>query len=288
MIHEFKKIKTSDDILLHALIREKGAQMWLIHVHSYGEHHGRHKFILDNCSQYYNILQFDLRGHGESEGNISKINDFNTLCRDLDDVIHFLKDRYKMKNYVLLGHGLGGLICADYIQNFAKRNCYPNKLFLSSPLLHMSGVVGEVLSMTDKYIFSLADKTTIPFKVPNFIQNKKLSHDGRVYQSYKNDMLCKTSISSKFLVKLLKTIRDVSSRPLRADCEVYCALAEEDFLVNSYLVKEFFSRFEKGAMVTLIEGAYHELHNEVEMYRSKYQKFLFDSLIDTQFQMKAL
>jgi acylglycerol lipase len=288
MINEYKKILTCDDIELNVLIHEEGHKDWLIHLHDYGEHHGRHQHVLDQASRFHNIIQVDLRGHGDSGGDLSKIRDFRVLTRDLDDVIHFLKKEYSLSSYSLMGHGLSGLIICDYLQNFAKKDLYPNKVFLVGPLLFLHGAVGQLLAYTEKYVFSALDKVTINFSIPNFIDPKKLSHDGRIFQSYCYEDKVKTSISSHFLYKLLKTARDVNSRPLRANCQLSIAMGGEDDLINVGLTEDYFNRFERGSKILVVDGAYRELQHEVEMFRYPYEHFLKNSLFDEKFSMKLL
>lgn len=288
MIHEIKKIKTRDDQLLHGLVFERGHSHWLIHIHDYGEHSGRHTHLLDLGSRFYNLLQFDLRGHGQSGGSVKDIDDFRVMTRDLEDVISFLKSEYSIKKFSIIGHGLGGLITCDYLQNFAKKEFYPEKCFLVSPLLYLHGALGQLLGLTEKYVFSALDKITIDFKIPNFVNPKLLSHDGRIFQSFKLDKKNKTSINSHFLYKILQTARDINSRPLRAECQLSVVLAGDDYQINVGLTREYFSKFERAAKILLVEGAYHELQHEVEMFRYPYEKFLKEAMFEKDFATKLM
>lgn len=288
MINEFKKIQTRDNLNLNALVFERGNKEWLIHLHDYGEHHGRHLHILEHSSRFYNILQLDLRGHGDSEGSVKEIDDFRVLTRDLEDVITYLSKNYSMKTFSLMGHGLGGLVICDYLQNFAKSELYPLRTFLVAPMLYLHGSLGHLLSYTEKYVFSALDKITFNVSIPKFIDASKLSHDGRIFQSFQLDKKIKTSIPSHFLFKILKTARDINSRPLRANCHLSVAMGGEDNLINVELTDEYFKKFERGSKVLIVEGAYRELQHEVEMFRYPYEQFLKESMFDKDFARKLM
>lgn len=288
MINEFKKIKTRDDVELNALVLESGKKTWLIHLHDFGENIQRHHSILDPASRFYNILQVDLREHGNSGGVLSEMSDFRVLTKDLEDCIIFLQNNYAMNEFNLIGHGLGGLIICDYLQNFAKIDRYPGKVFLQGPLLFLHGTLGQILGLTEKFVFSVINKISIDVKIPNFIDAKKLSHDGRVFQSVQLDKTMKTSISSSFLLMMLATMRDIATRPLRANCHLAVALAGEDYSINVGMVQNYFQQFEKTSKILVIDGAYKELHHEVEMFRYPYEEFFKDFIFEKSISRKLL
>lgn len=288
MINEFKKILTRDDVELNALVLESGKKTWLIHLHDYGENIQRHQSFLDPASGFYNILQLELREHGISGGKLSEINDFRTLTKDLEDAINFLQNNYAMNEFNLIGHGLGGLIICDYLQNFAKTDKYPNKVFLQGPMLFLHGTLGKLLGLTEKFVFSAINKITFDISIPNFVDAKKLSHDGRVFQSFQLDKSIKTSISSHFLLMMLAAMREIASRPLRANCHLAVALAGEDYSTNISLVQNYFQQFEKTSKILVIDGAYKELHNEVEMFRYPYEEFYREFMFEKSIARKIL
>ena len=74
--------------------------------------------------------------------------------------------------------------------------------------------------------------------------------------------------------------REVFSKPLRVNCELYCSVGTMDGLVDPDSIIKYFSQVEKNAKLKVIKGGYHELHNEIDKYNNEYFAFLKDSLID--------
>lgn len=283
MNNEYRDIISFDGTVLKCLIRETGSSQWLIVTHGLGEHSLRHEFIFKLFSQNFNIAIYDLRGHGKSGGKKAYVEDFKLFSKDLQSVIDYLKRDFSMKKYSLFGHSMGGLITADYMQNMVKTDSYPEKVFLSSPAVAAPGLMGPIFSNAPKLLFDgLAKAPTIPLS--GILDLKKLSHDSRVYENYVKDELCQLKIQSKLFIELLKTGREVFSRPLRVTCPLYVAIGTEDALVNAKILMDYFQNVEKSAQIKIVDGGYHELHNEIEKYRKPYLNFLRESLTGLSFE----
>jgi acylglycerol lipase len=283
MNYEYRDIISFDGTVLKCLIRETGNSKWLIVTHGLGEHSGRHEYMLKLFSQNFNIAIYDVRGHGKSGGKRAWVEDYNDFAKDLQAVIDFLRKDFSMTNYVLFGHSNGGLITANYLQNMASKDFYPEKVYLSSPVVAGPGLLGHAFSLAPMFLMDgLTKCPTIPLQ--GIMDLKRLSHDNRVYESYINDDLNLLKIHSKLFFEILKTSRSVFSRPLRAECPLYVSVGTGDGLVNSKLVIKYFTDIEKRAQLKVFEGGYHELHNEVEKYRKPYLNYLRQSLTGLSFE----
>ncbi len=283
MNKEYREIISFDGTLLKCLIRETGSSQWLIVSHGLGEHSGRHEYLLKLFSQNFNIAIYDLRGHGKSGGKRAYVADFNEFSKDLHSVINYLKKEFSMTRYTLFGHSMGGLITAAYLQNMAPQDFYPEKVFLSSPAVAAPGLMGPLFSNAPKFLYDgLIKMPTLPLE--GLLDLKRLSHDSRVYEAYIKDDLNQLKIHSKLFFEILKTARDVFSRPLRAECPLYVSIGTGDALVNPKILIEYFENIEKRALLKIIEGGYHELHNEIEKYRKPYLNFLRHSLTGLSFE----
>lgn len=283
MNNEYREIPSFDGTPLNCLIRETGSSKWLIVTHGLGEHLERHEYFLKLFTQNFNIAIYDLRGHGKSGGKEAYVEDFQNFSKDLMAVIQYLKKEFNLNSYTLFGHSMGGLITADFVQNMAKKELYPEKVFLSAPPVGAPGLMGYVFNLTPQLVYdSLSKLPTIP--IGRVLNLKRLSHDERVYESYIKDELNHLQIHTHLYFELLSTAREVFSRPLRAECPLYVSIGTEDGLVNPSMVIEYFSKVEKNALLKKFEGGYHELHNEVEKFRKPYLNFLRHSLTGLAFE----
>lgn len=283
MNNEYRDIISFDGTLLKCLIRETGSSKWLIVTHGLGEHLGRHEWLLKLFAANYNIAIYDLRGHGRSGGKRAWVEDFNHFLKDLHAVIGFLKKEFSMTSYTLFGHSMGGLITAGYVQNMAEKEFYPTSVFLSSPAVAGPGILGQAFSLAPMFLFDgLVRCPTIPLQ--GVLDLKKLSHDSRVYEAYVKDEFCQLKVHSKLFFEVLKMGRDVFSRPLRVECPLYVSIGTGDVLVHPKILIDYFQKVEKSAQLKIIEGGYHELHNEIEKYRLPYLNFLRHSLTGQSFE----
>jgi alpha-beta hydrolase superfamily lysophospholipase len=283
MNNEYRDIVSFDGTPLKCLVRENGNTKWLIVSHGLGEHLGRHEYMLKLFSQNFNIAIYDLRGHGRSGGRPGYVEDFRDFFRDLDAVLDYLRKEFNLKDYVLFGHSMGALVTAGYMQNLVKRDQYPQKVFLSAPVVGAPGAAGPLVANAPSFILETLCKTpSLP--IGGVLNLRKLSHDSRVYDAYVKDEYTHKKIHSKLLFEILRMAREVFSRPLRIECELYVALGTGDSIVNSDLSINYFREVEKSAQVKIYDGAYHELHNEVEKWRRPYIQFLRESLTGLSFE----
>lgn len=283
MNSEYRDIISFDGTPLKALIRENGASKWLIVTHGLGEHSGRHEYMFKLFSQSFNVAIYDLRGHGRSGGTPAYVEDFNYFVKDLRCVVDYLKKEFNLKDHVLFGHSMGGLITASYLQNEVKSENYPQKVFLSSPAVGAPGIMGPLYASAPSMIFETLGKLpTIPIK--GVLNLRKLSHDSRVYEAYIKDEYCHTKIHTRLFLEILRASREVFSRPLRVECPLYCSIGTADELVHPKLMIDYFSKVEKSAQLKIFEGGYHELHNEVDKFKKPYLNFLRESITGLSFE----
>ncbi len=283
MNNEYRDIISFDGTLLKCLVRETGSNKWLIVTHGLGEHLGRHEFLLKLFSQNFNIAIYDLRGHGRSGGKRAWVENFQDFSKDLQAVMDYLKKEFSMKSFSLFSHSMGALITADYMQNMAKKEMYPEKVFLSSPPVAGPGLMGVCFANSPEFLLgNLAKLPSVP--LAGMLNLRRLSHDSRVYESYIKDEYNQLKVHSKLFFELLRTAREVFSRPLRVECPLYVSIGSEDALVHPKLLIKYFSEVEKNTQLKVFEGGYHELHNEIEKYRKPYFDYLRQALTGLAFE----
>lgn len=281
MLGQQRYIRMRDGVELFAEIKETGAPQWIIAVHGIGEHLGRHKYLIDLLSYSFNILQFDLRGHGNSGGERGNISNFYDYMKDLGEMVQFLKSQYRLKEYVLFGHSMGALIASGFVQSFATSENYPNKLFLSAPPVGLTGALGQFVRFSPLSLIKKLADTEYGFKIGGLIDLKGLSHDPRVAENYLSDPLNCIKLHTKLLTGLAWASKEIFSKPLNLKCKGYVAVGSMDQVVHVPSLEEYFTFVEKNVELKIIDGAYHELHNEIEKYRKIYFNFITRSLIDS-------
>ena len=278
MFCDEKYIDLNSGLKLYAQIRNGGYKKWLVALHGLGEHLGRHQYLIDLFSEKYNICQFDLRGHGKSQGKRGHIDDFAGFSHDLNEVISFLKSNFSMESYCLYGHSMGALVCSDFIQNYVSNEDYPEKIFLSCPPVGMPGAAGKITGILPFQATRFLSNLQVGVNLGGTLDIRKLSHIPQVYEDYVKDPLTILKPHTSLLFNIVHTSKKVFSRPLRAKCPLFCATASLDTLVNSKDTVYYFNHVEKTCILKIFKGAYHEVHNEEKKWQEPFFDFVSSSL----------
>lgn len=274
MISEKHFIKMRDSVEIHAQIQEVGSKIWLIATHGVGEHLGRHSYIGNMFSSKFNVFQYDLRGHGLSTGEQAYVEDFFDYMLDLQEIISYLQQRYKAKRFVLFGHSMGALITAGFLQRFADELTYPELVFLNAPPVGFPGALGKVVQYSPHSIFSSLSKLPMSVRLGGLVDLNYLSHDPRVKPNYENDNRNSLTLHTKLLMEIVRASNIVFSKPLRPRCPAYVTVGTEDKVVGYSQLKNYFSLVENSFIYREFEGAYHEIHNEIEKFKTPYLNHL--------------
>lgn len=266
-------------------IHNTGHDQWLIVTHGIGEHSGRYDFIFQELSSRYNIFCYDLRGHGKSDGIKGHIDDFGSFKKDLNDILHYLKEKFSISNFSMFGHSMGALITADFIQNCRKLensslsdSFYPKRIFLSSPPASPGGTLGELALKVPDKVFSYLAKVKKYVFLGDLFHQRELSHDARTGILYSTDKLIAKKLSSSLILTLADTARKVFSKPLGVPYKYSCIVGTGDKIVLPRTLINYAQKIDTNMDLFLVEGGRHELHNEIDKYKDPYLEFLLKSL----------
>ncbi len=278
MISEQHFIRMRDDVELHAQVQETGASTWLIATHGIGEHLGRHSYIGDLFSGQFNLFQYDLRGHGLSMGRSAYVEDFWDYMHDLEEILCYLKKRYKMNRFALFGHSMGALITAGFLQRMAHKDLYPEVVFLNAPPVGYPGILGKIIEFSPQSILAGLAGLPVSLRLGGLVDLNFLSHDVRVKERYLADTKNALTLHSKLLLEMVKASREVFTRPLRPLCQAFVTVGSCDRVIDVPSLLHYFTMVEKSFILNKFEGAFHEIHNEVEKFRVPYFDFVKESI----------
>jgi alpha-beta hydrolase superfamily lysophospholipase len=274
MFMDKKFVKMRDGAELYVQIKETGSPVWIIATHGVGEHMERHKYIPELFGHDFNIFQYDLRGHGRSSGRRAWVQDFSDYMEDLKEIIRFLEEKYRMDRYVLFGHSMGALITCAFMQNFVEEERYPERIIVNAPPCGASGLLGKIVKVIPPAVFNGACDIPYSFPIGGLVDLAALSHDPRTKEDYLSDNLNSTKLQSKLVFELMKTAQATFARPIRSKCPSFATVGGSDRVVGAADVIDYFSNIDKSFNFKIIDGAYHEIHNEIEKYRKPYFEHL--------------
>ena len=119
-----------------------------------------------------------------------------------------------------------------------------------------------------------------PLRLGGLINLANLSHGPEVEAAYRKDEMCQLKPCLRLLAELVKTSKEVFVGPLSSRVPSFVAYGGEDVIIDVHAVRHYFSTIEKSFHVNEIDGAFHEMHNEIAKYREPYLRFLKESLTD--------
>lgn len=192
-------LMTADGLKLH--LREwpcDDARGTVLIVHGLGEHIGRYAHVaaqLLRCGR--NVVGYDQRGHGQSDGARGRLSRPDDLLRDLALVIDAVRARYPGP-LVLLGHSMGGLVAAQMVAGglvspVPAWHRPVDALVLSSPALDagMSGAQKALLALLGPLAPNLA--------IGNGLKPEWISRDPAVVRAYTDDPLVHDRVTPRLV-----------------------------------------------------------------------------------------
>src|SRR3989338_3490509 len=166
----------------------------LVFVHGLSEHTGRYQYPIDYFSERrFSLSLFDLRGHGQSEGERVYADSLDDFLGDIDLFLERIS-REETRPIFLIGHSFGGQLVLNYIASPQSR--MRKKLagfLLSSPNIRLVNAASWLKIFTS----GLLARATPMFLLPNNIEISKISHNQEVVRAYMEDPLVPKKITMR-------------------------------------------------------------------------------------------
>ncbi|MFG0333414.1 MAG: alpha/beta hydrolase [Maioricimonas sp. JB049] len=143
------------DIFVRIYGAQKRLQRTLVIIHGAGEHSGRYQHFAERVvAAGWRVLALDLRGHGQSGGVPTHIEQFEHYLRDLDAIwSHF---NLVPDSTAVFGHSMGGLVSVRYAET---RPHNVSALVLSAPLLGLAVKVPRLKETLGRLCALVAPRT---------------------------------------------------------------------------------------------------------------------------------
>lgn len=261
-------LTTDDGLSLHtqrwpATAAQRGQ---ILIVHGLGEHIGRYAAMAAVlAAQGWEVLGWDHRGHGRSEGKRGDIPDTEALLRDTARVIDALRaPGPAAPPLVLLGHSMGGAVAARFVAEAlasqpAAWSRPVNALVLSSPALDAGLSAGQKLAL------ALAENLAPGLAVGNGLKPEWICRDPAVVQAYTADPL----VHDRITARLTRFIVDAGERVIadapRWALPTLLMWAGADRCVAPRGSEAFAAAAPAHVLATRPwPGLYHEIFNEPE------------------------
>lgn len=210
----------------------------------------------------WNIVAWDLRGHGRSEGKRGYVAEFADYSRDLAYLLKFLKSSDRIKDsFALVGHSMGGLVTLRFLADADKSAPTPRALVLSSPLLGIALAVPVVKDMAAKLLNRVLPTLTLH----NEIRYEELTRDLERLKHYDTDPLRHDKISPALYLGMLENCEYVKARADRITTPLLLQAAGKEKIVSLPAIKDFFPRAgSPDKKLIIYDESYHEIFNDLD------------------------
>ena len=227
-------------------------------VHGIHEHSGRYAYAASVLMTHgIEVRAFDLRGHGQSEGDRGTVESFDDYVDDLAGVHAAVQADAAGRPLFLMGHSMGGLIVARH-----------------TVLYGDAGMAGLVLSSPALQVDAPAPLRTLAPVLSRWLPNlpasrvdlDALSRDPRVGRAYKEDPHCIVAgVKARIGAEILAAVEAVRAHPEAFTVPLYLFHGTDDRLTNPDGTRWLADHpASDDITLTLYPGLLHETMNEPE------------------------
>jgi alpha-beta hydrolase superfamily lysophospholipase len=235
----------------------------LVITHGIAEHSECYSFTAEALVERgWNVVAWDLRGHGRSEGKRGYVAEFADYSRDLGFLLKFLKSSDRMKeSFALVGHSMGGLVTLRYLIDGEKSAPTPRAVVLSSPLIGIALAVPVVKDFAAKLLNRVLPTLTLH----NEIRYEELTRDLERLKTYDSDPLRHDKISPALYLGMLENAEYVKQHAGRIQVPILLQAAGKEKIVSLPAIKEFFPRVGSAdKKLVIYDESYHEIFNDLD------------------------
>lgn len=235
------------------------AKAALLLVHGLAEHGGRYLNIVDRfVPAGFAVHAFDHPGHGRSGGPRMSIDRFKDYTDTLDACVRQIRGERPDIPMFLVGHSLGGLICAAYL---LERQAGLAGAAFSAPGIKEPASVSSAVKLVGKALSVLAPGIGV-----SRLDFSGLSRDPSVAQAALSDpLMFKGKITARLGAEMLKTMQRVVAEAARITLPILILQGDADPIVDptgARILHDAAGSTDKS--IKVYQGLLHELFNEPE------------------------
>lgn len=225
--------------------------------HGFAEHSGRYEHVAKALVKAnFNVLAFDFRGHGNSEGERGYIDKLEQYLEDLNAAVLFSQKLFKLKKVFLVSHSMGGLIASLYAEKFPR---FLLGSVLSAPFFAIKTPLPKWKEIASNVANSLMPKLSMP----SGLDADLLSHDKEMTKQYASDPLIFHNVKMRWLGEIQKAQGMMERVSKRTNLPVLMQLAGDDRIVDSEVSRRWFELcLSKNKALIVYDDFFHEIYNE--------------------------
>jgi len=260
MNHLEWKWRAADGRILYAQSwqPESGPRAVVCLVHGHGEHAGRYAHVGAALSGAgYALLGYDLRGHGQSEGQRGHTPSYEALLDDVAGTLQQAEEHFPGRPRFLYGHSLGSTLVLSY---GSRRQPQLAGVVSSGALLH-TPLEQQALKIA---LARLMNRLTPATALATGLDPETISRDPEVVRAYRNDPLVHDRITFRMASETLAAMRSTLAQAGEFSLPLLIMHGGADRLCFPEGSREFAAQVKSDCTLKIWDGLYHEIHNEPE------------------------
>lgn len=229
----------------------------LVILHGAGEHSGRYQRVAHKANlQGWNVVLFDLSGHGASAGPRCDIEHFSEYIDDLEAVVEAYK--IPLEHCMLLAHSTGGLVATRWLQT---RQPPVAGLVLSAPLLGL----GVPVPPHKLWLGKLMAKTFPRFRFRNEIKSAQLTSDMKILDARRKDPMILSTITTRWFFAVQDAIKAAHDEAERLTTPFLIVQGLADQIVDVDAMRAWVPKTgSRDREVLELPDRLHEVLNEID------------------------
>jgi|GEM_PF-672788 len=230
-------------------------------VHGFGAHGGTYKTVLvpDLLKENAVVYIPDLRGHGYSEGERGYVERFEDFHLDLISTIKLARLHHPGVPLYLLGESMGTSIVINYTMT-SLAAYQPDAVILLACVVAPS-VTPRPLEVIRFLYFMLLNQNRCAIPITG--REEQGVRNPEAIREMKEDPLYIRKVSVKFLMKMVKYMRQAARLGIGLNKPVFIAQGGKDIAINPKLTKKFFGAIvAKEKEVHFFPQAFHSILND--------------------------
>ena len=233
----------------------------IVLVHGMGSHSGRYSsFVVPEfIDKGFAVISFDHFGHGHSEGKRGTCPGYEAVLDSVSEIFQKADEFFKDYPKFLYGHSMGGNVVLNYV---AHRNPEVAGVVATSPFLRIAFPTPFWKMTLGKIFYRIAPHVTFS----SGIEARYISRDEKEVKRYKEDKLVHDRVSPNFTFPFIEAGENIIGLASKFHHPLLLLHGTDDYITSHYASKAFAKQAENYTDLKLMEGGYHELHNDLDKH----------------------
>ncbi|MCS6819821.1 MAG: alpha/beta hydrolase [Chitinophagales bacterium] len=243
-------------------------------VHGFAEFSDRYEHVARFLGAHgYAVLTYDQLGHGKTEGRRGHVDAYDDLLDLVQHIVHEAQTRFPGIPVFLYGHSMGGNVVTNFL--LRRQPQQVKAAVVTGPLFKLGFEPPAIKVLLARLMVNIFPAYT----EKSNLDAEAISRDKNEVRKYKEHPLTLNVITAGMFIGFYKAASYALAHANDLSVPMLIMHGTADRLTSCKGSEEFAAKHKKGLVtLKLLEGFYHELHNEPEEDRQKVLNYIVNWL----------